>query len=118
MTASIQAYDFGFQDPSTGDTTVTIAAGGTASFSDPSGNSAHNVDFTDGDPTSCTQTAGPVLGPVPPLPAFTLPKGWAGTCTFNAPGTYSFVCDAHPQMVGTVVVMASATPTPTPTATA
>ena len=30
------------------------------------------------------------------------PPGWEGYCQFDAPGTYSFVCGAHPEMTGTV----------------
>ena len=55
----------------------------------------------------------------PPLPAFINPPGWEGYCTFPNAGTYTFVCGAHPEMTGTVIVQ-DATPTPTasPTATA
>jgi plastocyanin len=38
--------------------------------------------------------------------------------TFNDPGSYTFMCEVHPGMTGTVVVQGSGpTPTPTPTAT-
>ncbi len=67
---TINAYDFGFNNPATGDSTVTINAGETVSFSYPTGGNAHNVDFDDVAPTSCTQTAGDDIGPVPPLPGF------------------------------------------------
>ena len=40
------------------------------------------------------------------------------TKTFNQPGTYDFVCNAHPSMVGTVTVTGAPVGTPTPTATA
>jgi plastocyanin len=39
------------------------------------------------------------------------------TRTFNEPGSYTFVCEVHPGMTGTVNV-AGGEPTPTPTATA
>jgi plastocyanin len=102
------------------DNTVEIAAGGKVTFSYPTGNQQHNVVFQGTQPT-CTQTAGFVIGAVPPLPTIGLPAGWAGDCTFTAPGTYDFFCQVHPdQMKGKVIVDAVATPTPTgtPTATA
>jgi plastocyanin len=96
---------------------VTIAQGGTVSFSYPTGSSAHNAHFDSAQPTSCTQTAGPSSGSVPPLPHSGSAPGWSGTCTFNTPGTYAFHCDVHPYtMIGTVVVQASGTTTGTTTA--
>jgi plastocyanin len=105
---SIQAYDFGFENPATGDNAVTVNAGETVTFSYPSGGSFHSVVFQGGDPTSCT----------PPLPEFPDGAGWSATCRFNTPGTYSFACGAHGAMTGTVVVQGSATPTPTGSPTA
>jgi len=97
-------------------------------FSFPTGNgtTSHNVTFPDSasQPASCVQTAAPTVPfpspilPAPPLPAGAEPPGWAGSCTFNTAGTYSFVCGVHPDMTGTVTVKAPAVPTPTPTATA
>ena len=119
--ASFITYDFGFRDATkTADdptaTKVTVAPGSTVDFSFPTGSSVHNVHFGDSgtglgpQPTSCTQTAGPNLAAVPPLPAYTLPQGWAGNCTFNTAGTYTFYCEAHPFMTGTVVVQAADQP--------
>jgi hypothetical protein len=62
------------------------------------------VVFTDRQPASCTQTAGMSSGAVPPLPAFPAADGWAGNCTFNAAGTYTFVCGQHASMTGAVLV--------------
>ena len=126
--ASIEAHDAGtdtwWQDASGTDKTdssVTIMMGQSVNFSFPTGNgsSSHNVKFSAAQPSSCTQTAGPNVGAVPPLPAFALPAGWAGSCTFATPGVYAFVCSVHPAMTGTVVVTdpSGGTPTPTPTAT-
>jgi plastocyanin len=126
--ASFVVYDDGFRDGAQGDpndNTVEIAPGGTVSFSYLTGGSSHNVVFGDGDtdtpgaqPSSCTQTAGAVILAAPPLPSFPLPSGWAGTCTFNTAGTYTFYCKAHPTtMKGTVIVGDTGTPTPTATAT-
>ena len=113
-----------FQDAASSDVLddeVTITAGGTVSFlfAEGQGQLPHNVKFNTV-PTSCLQSAGIVYGAVPPLPTYPQPPGWAGECRFNTPGTYTFYCEAHPQMVGTVEVVAgtpTATPTPTPTAT-
>jgi plastocyanin len=119
-TASIEAHDFAFEDPSNpGSSTVTIAAGGTVTFGYPSGGgSAHNVHFDSNQPTSCAQTSGIESGSVPPLPALPTPPDWTGTCRFNTPGTYSFHCDMHPSlMTGTVVVEGTSTTTPGGTTT-
>ncbi len=118
--ASIVAFDNGFTDggqADPNDNTVEIAPGGTVSFAYPTGTSQHNVVFNAAQPSSCVQSAGPSVGAVPPLPAFALPPGWSGECTFNAAGTYTFVCGAHPAMTGKVIVGDPATPTPTATAT-
>src|SRR3954468_17317870 len=110
MTASIYAYDLGFEDaPGSSNSTVTIAPGGTVDFSYPTGGNFHNVAFDQDQPTSCTQTAGTKVGAVPTLPAIPLVPGWEGTCRFDTPGTYAFHCELHPdQMTGTVVVTADA----------
>jgi len=114
----IVASDFQFTNPAIGENTVTIDAGSTVTFSYPSGGSFHSVEFTDDQPTSCTQTAGPVLGAVPPLPTFPAGEGWAGTCRFDTPGSYAFVCQAHSFMTGDVVVQGTGTGTEsTPTQT-
>jgi hypothetical protein len=90
--------------PGATDYTDTIAAGGSVTFGYPAGVSIHNVDFTGGGPTACTQTAGAAVGPVSALPAAPEPPGWSGTCRFDTPGTYLFVCDNHNYMKGTIVV--------------
>ena len=36
-----------------------------------------------------------------------LDQGDSFSFTFNAPGTYRYVCSIHPQMVGTIVVTAA-----------
>ena len=52
------------------------------------------------------------------MPGFAQSNGWEGYCTFDAPGTYVFVCSTHAtEMTGTVVVEGSGEPTPTPTPT-
>jgi plastocyanin len=68
-----------------GGTTVTIAPGGTVSFSYPTGMSMHNVDFGRGpQPSSCSVGGSPQAAPVPSSPTT---QGWSGNCTFNTPGT-------------------------------
>jgi plastocyanin len=90
--------DFGFQNPATGGNTVTILAGETVSFSYPEGRNYHNVVFADVRPSSCT----------PELPDAPSEAGWQSTCRFDAPGTYAFVCGAHPDVTGAVVVTGTA----------
>src|SRR5829696_3361739 len=80
---NIQAFDLGFRNPQTDENTVTINVGEIVTFSYPEGGNFHNVNFIDNPPTSCTQTAGPNSGPVPPLPRDPSGVGWAGTCQFN-----------------------------------
>jgi len=114
-TASFTAQDYAWHV--TGDTTsstVTIAEGGTVSFGYPTGRSMHNADFSAGlAPSSCTQTAGTQGGTPPPLPTVPTAAGWSGTCTFDTPGTYTFHCDLHHFMQGTVVVVDPNAPPPT-----
>jgi plastocyanin len=116
-TASFTAVDNIWQVTNSTDTTATIAAGGTVAFGYPDGASFHNVDFDSAQPTSCTQTSGNNSGSVPPLPAVPTVPGWAGACTFKTPGTYSFHCDMHASMTGTVVVEGTSTTTPGGTTT-
>jgi plastocyanin len=85
---------------------LTIAPGETVTFSYPSGNSFHFVKFEDPQPATCTG-----IEPDDPSP------GWTGSCRFDAPGTYRFVCGIHAEMTGRVIVPAP-TPTSTPGATA
>ena len=103
------------------DNSVTINPGEKVTFNYPTGNSVHNVAFTN-------------IGPLPPTcvqtvarrasrswrrrrsPAFGQPPGWAGECTFRHAGTYSFFCRSTPNMVGTVVVAEASNTAPTVTA--
>jgi plastocyanin len=86
-------------------TRATIATGGTVSFSYPSGSNTHDVVFPSAQPSSCAMTSGTSANPVPPLPDPPQGPGWAGTCTFTVPGTYTFYCRVHPDsMVGSIVV--------------
>ena len=103
-TASFEAEDYDWHVAGGNATAVTVAKGATVTFSYPTGSSGHNADFTSGTPTSCTQTAGASSGSVPPLPNSPTGDGWAGNCTFDTPGIYRFVCDAHSSMRGTITV--------------
>jgi hypothetical protein len=116
--AQFTAYDYGWMADGGAGTSATIAQGGTVTFSYPTGGSDHNADFGTGpQPSSCNQTAGTSTGSVPPLPHQPGPPGWSGTCTFNTPGTFSFYCDFHPYMTGTIVVQAAGSTTTTTTGT-
>ena len=106
-TGSFTGIDDAWQANGGPGNSATIAQGGTVTFSYPSGFSEHNADFGGGSqPTSCTQAAGPNSGSVPPLPHQQTGPGWSGTCTFNTPGTYTFHCDLHAFMTGTITVEA------------
>jgi len=111
MTAEVVATDpSSFRDASSADpadNTVEIAAGGSVTFHYPTGTSQHNVTFATA-PSSCTQTAGLLITPGPPLPSFAQPPGWSGHCEFNTPGTYDFVCGIHSDMKGKVMAINAA----------
>ena len=108
---AVTAVDFDWSMPGGADYTATIAAGGTVSFSYPSGAAIHNVDFLGASPTACTQLTGAAVGSTSPLPATPEAPGWSGICRFDTPGTYAFVCDDHNYMKGTIEVEAHTTTT-------
>jgi plastocyanin len=93
-----------------GATDVTVEKGGTVTFSN--GNfRPHNVDFGPDAGISC-QLAGGVAStePMPELAE----RNWSGTCSFPNTGSYRFICDLHPAMLGTVKVEAPSAPSPGP----
>jgi plastocyanin len=105
-----------FKADGTGANTLTIAPGGTVTFTYASGSAAHNVHWLGAKKPSCAGV---------PDESFSYPDSrppWSGTCTFTDPGTYEFECAIHtPLMKGSIVVeapSASATPTATPGASA
>jgi plastocyanin len=100
-------------------TDVTIAPGDTVKFSNQqaAATAFHNVTFAAGSPqpAACSQTSGSGAGTVTQAPVPKSPKRlWTGECRFDTAGVYSFVCQSHPDMKGTIRVVAAATPTPTP----
>jgi hypothetical protein len=111
-TASFTAVDYAWEVTGGTATKATIAQNGTVTFGYPTGSDHHNAAFGTGpQPTSCTQTAGPSSGSVPPLPHQPSVQGWSGACTFDTPGTYTFHCDLHRFMTATIVVQPSTTST-------
>jgi plastocyanin len=86
---------------------ASIFTGGTVSFSN-GGNNPHNVTFTASQqPSVCTPTL--------PMPGPPTTQDWSGTCTFNSPGSYSFLCQQHSSvMTGSVQVVNPPTGGPPP----
>lgn len=92
--ATVTAVDFDWSMPGATDYTDTIAAGGTVTFSYPAGVAIHNVDFTGGGPTACTQTAG--AGVIVTAP------GTGATTTTNAQGQFTLETGSVGGMIVTV----------------
>jgi plastocyanin len=104
-------------------TSADIVTGGTVTFTNASVET-HNVDFTAPGQAgvSCQQTVGGSSSSALKFPSSPTAGSWAGMCTFTQAGTYSFMCDHHVGMTGTVVVHdpagpAGTTPAPIPTPT-
>jgi plastocyanin len=113
--ASFTVTDNAFVGSQDGTLYVTIYAGQTVAFTYPAGTNPHNVDFLAMKPTSCTQTAGPDLGPVPPLPRVPTGPGWSGTCRFTVPNMFVFVSRGPRSMPGHVIVRPGSPPSAFPT---
>ena len=97
---------------------VAVPAGGAVALSNPT-EVRHGVYWVGGPATpSCSSGV--------PVGSSETASGtkWSGTCTFSAPGVYTFYCTVHgPAMTGRVTVTAAATtgtpaPAPIPTQTA
>ena len=78
-TASVVVTDYAFQAAA-----VTITSGGTVNFSYPTGTRRHNIVFFTVQPSSCTQTAGDLWQPSPPLPLLAL-IAWSHTADRQPP---------------------------------
>ncbi len=108
--ASFTVTDHRFVGSQDGSSYVTIYAGQSVAFTYQEGSNPHNVDFLAMKPTSCTQTAGPDLGPVPPLPRVPTGRGWSGTCRFTVPNMFVFVSRGPRPMPGHVIVRPGSPP--------
>jgi plastocyanin len=120
-TASFKTVDAGDQfqlvTGSGSATSANIVTGGTVSFAN-SSVAPHNVDFVQAQSgVSCQQTVGGASASAVQFPGLPTAGTWAGVCTFTRAGTYSFMCDQHVGMTGTVVVSDRGAP-PTTIATA
>jgi plastocyanin len=78
---------------------LTVAAGTTITFSDQDSSAVHNVDFTSV-PSGSTVAQG-TTSP-------NLKDGNSYTVTLTTPGTYTYVCDYHAWMKGTITVTGQA----------
>lgn len=82
--ASVDIVDFTF-----GPGSVTITAGGTVTWTN-----------SDSAPHTATGDGGS-------FDTGTIDSGGSASITFDTPGTYSYICSIHPDMTGTVVVLAA-----------
>jgi len=84
---------------------TTVATTGTVTFDYPVAPfpSTHNVNFTSANKPATCQRLGGVAGP-PPSPSPPARAPWTTTCTFDTAGTYTFNCQVHPTMTGTINV--------------
>jgi plastocyanin len=108
--ATITAYSYGEKNywvP----TTAPINAGGAVTFTNPSGEVQHGVEWRPGNPATPSCDAKVPVGTTPAASG----KNWSGACTFSQPGKYEFWCTVHgKEMSGTIsVAPASTTPSTT-----
>jgi plastocyanin len=110
-TPTVTAEDYRFVGPDgTAPAAVSIAPGDAVTFSYPAGMSIHDVHFSGAAPACAGGQA--QVGGAPTAAA----AGWSATCSFAAAGSYTFHCDVHPGMTGTITVAAPA-PAATPMTT-
>jgi plastocyanin len=107
--ADISATNHQWYVTGTTTTAATVATGGVATFRYVSGSTRHNVTFTSTLKPTC-EVAGTT--PDPPYTAPSRPSvaPWTASCRFDAPGTYSFVCQVHRTMTGTIAVVGTSVP--------
>ncbi len=98
----------------TGTTTTasTIASGGVATFHYVTGNTRHNVTFTSALKPTCQIAGTTTLNPPYTVPNPPRAPSWTASCRFDAPGAYSFVCQVHPTMTGTIDVVGTSVTSP------
>lgn len=91
--------------------TATIAPGGVVKFTNPYSETPHGLKFTGGTAGTAPSCTGIPAAAGEPSGAI----DWSGECTFNASGTYTFVCTVHAEMRGTVTVSPGGSTTVTTT---
>jgi plastocyanin len=98
----------------TGTTTTasTLASGGVATFHYATGNSRHNVTFTSALKPTCQIAGTTTLNPPYTVPNPARGPGWTASCRFDTAGVYSFVCQIHSTMTGTLDVVGTSAASP------
>jgi hypothetical protein len=98
----------------TGTTTTasTLASGGVATFHYATGNSRHNVTFTSALKPTCQIAGTPTLNPPYTVPNPPRGPSWTASCRFDTAGVYSFVCQVHATMTGTIDVVGTSAGSP------
>jgi plastocyanin len=93
---------------------ATINGGAAVTFTNPSSEVKHGVEWRPGNPTTPSCSAGVPVG----TNSGASGTKWTGTCTFTTPGTYTFYCTVHgSEMTGSITVNANGTTTTTTTST-
>jgi plastocyanin len=113
-TPSISAYNEGLYYHSWMPATATVSSGGVVKFNNPYSETNHGLKFTGGSAGATPSCSGIPLAASEPTGA----TSWGGECTFNKPGTYTFICTVHPtEMKGTITVNPNGSTITTPTRT-
>lgn len=107
--ADISATNHQWYVTGTTTTAATVATGGVARFHYVSGSTRHNVTFTSALKPTC-QVGGTTLNPPYTAPSPPSVAPWTAGCRFDTPGTYSFVCQVHRTMTGTIDVVGTSVP--------
>jgi hypothetical protein len=110
--ADISATNHQWYVTGTTTTASTVATGGVATFHYVTGSppsTRHNVTFTSALKPAC-QVAGTTPNPPYTAPSPPSVAPWTASCRFDTPGTYSFVCQIHRTMTGTIDVVGTSVP--------
>jgi hypothetical protein len=107
--ADISAVNHQWYVTGTTTTASTIATSGVATFHYVTGSTIHNVTFTSALKPTC-QVAGTTPNPPYTAPSRPSVAPWTASCRFDTPGTYSFVCQVHRTMTGTIDVVGTSVP--------